>query len=680
MWSFFFRKEEKINRLKNEKSPYLRQHADNPVNWYAWCDEAFRIAQREDKPVFLSIGYSTCHWCHVMAHESFEDEEVAELLNKHFISIKVDREERPDIDSIYMTACQLITGRGGWPLSIFLTPDRKPFYAGTYFPKYSYYGRIGFVDLLNRIIDLWNKDRSLLLRTSDEISSTIIKHFESSTSEAFDNSIIDKAFETLKLNFDAEYGGFGTAPKFPAPHNLLFLLDYNNRQANEMVEKTLTEMRKGGIYDQIGFGFHRYSTDKKWFLPHFEKMIYDQASLIEVYALAYAKTGDSFYADTVKEVYEFIKNEMTSSEGAFYSALDADSEGEEGKYYLWTSDEIKSLLGNDYGIAREIFNFSEEGNHRNESTGNPTRKNIFFLQQRSDILRVQYGRDKIESIRKILLEARSKRIKPLRDEKILTDWNSMVISSLALAGSILENKEMIASAEKAFAYLIDHAFVNNQLYHYSENKIPGFLDDYAYLIKAALELYKTTLNEDYLFRALQINDILTDLFEDKSEGGFFYNRPEENTIRLKFAYDGAIPSGNSIQLLNLIELYFITGNNRELAVNSIKAFSSSLNKSSIGYTYFLRGIMKFHSKDTSLLLISGNKPEQKFISQLRKNSNLYYLHVDKNNIEKMIERAPWLENYKLDSQKTIYYLCKDFSCTLPTDNREEILLAINQKK
>ncbi len=617
-----------------------------------------------------------------MAHESFEDEEVAGLLNKHFISIKVDREERPDIDSIYMTACQLITGRGGWPLSIFLAPDRKPFYAGTYFPKYSYYGRIGFVDLLNRIIELWNKDRNLLLRTSDEISSIIIKHFESSTTEAFDNSIIDKTFETLKLNFDAEYGGFGTAPKFPAPHNLLFLLDYNNHQANEMVEKTLTEMRKGGIYDQIGFGFHRYSTDKKWFLPHFEKMIYGQSSLIEVYALAYAKTGDDFYASTVNEVYEFIKNEMTSPEKVFYSALDADSEGEEGKYYLWTSDEIKLLLGSDYGIAREIFNFSDEGNHRNESTGNPTGKNIFFLQQRPDELHVKHGREKIESIRKILLEARNKRIKPLRDEKILTDWNSMVISSLAQAGSLLENEDMITSAEKAFAYLIDHAFVNNQLYHYFENKIPGFLDDYAYLIKAALELYKTTLKEEYLLRALQINDILTDLFKDKFEGGFFYNRLEEDTIKLKFAYDGAIPSGNSIQLLNLIELYFITGNNsyRELAENSIKVFSSALNKSSNGYTYFLRGIMKIHSMDTSLLLISGSKPEQKFISQLRKNPNLFYLHIDKNNIEEMIKRAPWIENYKLDSEKTVYYLCKNFSCSLPTDDREEILLAIEQKK
>ncbi|MGK9369123.1 thioredoxin domain-containing protein [Melioribacter sp. Ez-97] len=665
----------------NEKSPYLKQHSNNPVDWHPWGDEAFRIAQREDKPVFLSIGYSTCHWCHVMAHESFEDEEVAELLNKNFVSIKVDREERPDIDSVYMASCQLITGRGGWPLSIFLTPDRKPFYAGTYFPKYSYYGRIGFVDLLNRIIDLWNKDRSALLRTSDEIVSAINKHFGSFAGEDFDVSVAGKAFETLKLNFDAEYGGFGTAPKFPAPHNLLFLLDLNNPKADDMAEKTLTEMRKGGIYDQIGFGFHRYSTDKKWFLPHFEKMIYDQAALIEAYAYAFAKTGDSLYADTINEIYEFIKNEMTSPEGAFYSALDADSEGEEGKFYLWTSDEIKTLVGDDYEIAKQIFNFSDEGNHREESTGNPTGKNILYLRERPDKLYNKYGRNKFDTIRKILLEARNKRIHPMRDEKILTDWNSMIISSLAYAGCLLEDNEMTAASEKAYRYLLQHAFVNGELYHYPENKIPGFLDDYAYLIKASLELYKTTLNEEYLLKALELNELLSEKLEDKSEGGYYFNSPGGDSIKVKDAYDGAVPSGNSIQLTNLIELYFITGNNsyRQTAENTIKAFASKLNKSAIGYTYFLRGVIKMYSKDASLLLISGNKPRGEFISRLRSNANLLYIHVDRNNVDRLIEGAPWIENYKLDSDKTIYYLCKDFTCSLPTENQEDVFSALNQK-
>ncbi|WP_041355911.1 thioredoxin domain-containing protein [Melioribacter roseus] len=680
--SIFTERTYKINRLTNEKSPYLKQHSNNPVDWHPWCDEAFRIARREDKPVFLSIGYSTCHWCHVMAHESFEDEEVAELLNKNFISIKVDREERPDIDSIYMASCQLITGRGGWPLSIFLTPDGKPFYAGTYFPKYSYYGRIGFVDLLNRIIDLWNKDRNVLLRTSDEITAAINKHFESSAKEAFDDSVVDKAFETLKLNFDPEYGGFGSAPKFPSPHNLLFLLDRNNPQADEMVQKTLTEMRKGGIFDQLGFGFHRYSTDGKWFLPHFEKMIYDQASLIEAYAYAFAKTGDALYADTINEIYEFIKNEMTSHEGAFYSALDADSEGEEGKFYLWTSEEIRSVAGDDYEIAKEIFNFTDEGNHRNESNGNSTGKNILFLRKRPDKLYEKYGRSKYDSIRINLLEARKKRIPPMRDEKILTDWNAMVISSLANAGSIIENDDMVAWAERAYQCLMKHAFVNGELYHYPENNITGFLDDYAYLIKAALDLYRATLNEEYLFNALELNDLLSENFEDKSEGGYFFNKAGANTIRVKDAYDGAVPSGNSIQLSNLIELYFITGNNsyRLSAENSIKTFSSGLNKSSIGYTYFLRGIKKLYSKDTSLLLIAGKKTGREFLSRLRKNTDLYYLHVAEDNVERLIKRAPWIEIYKLDSEKTVYYLCRDFTCGIPTEKQEEILSALTTKK
>jgi uncharacterized protein YyaL (SSP411 family) len=382
---------ERSNRLINEKSPYLLQHARNPVDWYPWGDDAFSKAKTEDKPIFLSIGYSTCHWCHVMESESFEDEEVAKLLNDNFISIKVDREERPDIDGVYMTVCQLMTGSGGWPLTIIMAPDKKPFFAGTYIPKERRFNMMGMKELLPRITEMWAHDRDKLLSSAEEVTSTLQRYSESEEQKTLDESILTEAYEALVLNYDLQYGGFGTQPKFPSPHNLLFLLRYFNKtgkdRALRMVEKTLQEMRQGGIWDHVGFGFHRYSTDRHWLVPHFEKMLYDQAMLAMTYIEAYQATGNEDFQKTAQQILDYVLRDMTSENGGFYSAEDADSEGVEGKFYVWSEEEIREALGEDSNLIIQLFNVSKKGNFADESSGKRMVKNILHLKKPLDKIR-----------------------------------------------------------------------------------------------------------------------------------------------------------------------------------------------------------------------------------------------------------------------------------------------------
>lgn len=680
------------NRLAKEQSPYLLQHSNNPIDWFPWCSEAFEKAEQEDKPIFLSIGYSTCHWCHVMSRESFEDEKVAEVLNKNFISIKVDKEERPDIDSIYMSVCQIITGRGGWPLSIFMTPNKKPFYAGTYFPKYSYAGRIGFVDLLNRIINLWHSNRDELLRSSDDIISYLISQYSEVRQEDLDPNIFPKIFIVLKNNYDKVYGGFGHAPKFPAPHNLVFLFNYfikyNDAEALNMSIKTLEEMRKGGIYDQVGFGFHRYSTDEKWFLPHFEKMLYDQASLMEAYSLAYRITKDNFFENVALEIYDYLKREMLSEERGFYSAQDADSEGEEGKFYLWTSDEIKNIVQDKYEIVKRIFNLSEDGNHFNEASRKPTGKNVLYLSDRLDNLlaSIKLEMTEYESIRKLLLDYRNKRIPPFKDDKILTDWNSLIISSLTRTSLIIDNYEMLNAAVDCYNFLLENLYDGCKLYHTYRNKrssIDGFLDDYAFLIKASLDLYGATFDEKYLVNAVTLNSILLDDFWDDTNGGFYFSSKNNsnNILRTKYFYDGAIASGNSVQLSNLIRLFKLTANSNltEIINKQIKSFASQANNAAWGFTNFLNAIFMHQQDSFELLIISDDDLDIKTIHQLSLYDNLYCLLVTKSNQEKIVEIAEWVSNYKLINNKTTYYLCRNFTCDLPTNDFDEVLNRINNK-
>ncbi len=673
------------NRLAKEQSPYLLQHANNLVDWFPWCEEAFEKAKREDKPIFLSIGYSTCHWCHVMAHESFEDERVAEILNKNFISIKVDREERPDIDNIYMLVCQIITGRGGWPLSIFMTPDKKPFYAGTYFPKYSYAGRIGFIDLLNHITELWKTRKDELLRSSDEITRYLKLEHKISEEEDLHSDILKRTFISFKNNFDEIHGGFGTAPKFPSPHNLIFLfnyyLNYGEEDALKMALKTLVEMRKGGIYDQIGYGFHRYSTDEKWLVPHFEKMLYDQALLIEAYSDAYKITHDEFYKNVIYEIYSYLLREMLPNEGVFFSAQDADSEGEEGKFYLWTTNEIKEIFPNKYEIIKKIFNLSDEGNFYNEATRKLTGKNILHLTDRliKVLEKFNVNQEEYEKIRNTLLSHRNKRIPVLKDDKILTDWNALLISSLVKSYIILNDENFLNTAIKSYEFIINNLFDGKRLMHAYKNGnklADGFLDDYSFLIRASLDLYKATLYEKYLLKSIQLNSILNEEFWDNDNGGYFFTSSNnDNIVRTKTIYDGAIPSGNSVQLSNLIRLYHLTGipEFSELINKQIKAFSHHVNNASFGHSYFLNSYMSLAQESKELLIVTQTNLDKDIIHKLSVFENLYTILITPANKESISKIAPWIINYEKDNNHTTFYLCKNYSCSLPTNNFSDVL-------
>ncbi|MDQ7785669.1 MAG: thioredoxin domain-containing protein, partial [Desulfomonilaceae bacterium] len=514
-----FSRERTGNRLLNEKSPYLLQHAYNPVDWYPWGPEAFEKARTEQKPIFLSIGYSTCHWCHVMEHESFENEETAALMNGTFVSIKVDREERPDLDHLYMSVAQMMTGRGGWPLNVIMTPDKRPFFAGTYFPKESRFGRIGMDDLCNRIAELWSTRRDEVLQSAGKIVSAIRQVPDEQPGEAPDKSVLESAFRQLSQRFDPRRGGFGEAPKFPTPHNMLFLLRYWKRtgdsSALHMVEKTLEALRRGGVYDHVGFGFHRYSTDAEWLVPHFEKMLYDQAMLATAYLEAYQATGNDLYGRTADEIFTYVLRDMTSPQGGFYSAEDADSEGEEGKFYVWTLEEVRRILDDEEAEAvTEAFSLTADGNFREEATGRITGANIPHMRKSLDQVArtldipVEHARDLVERARRKLFEAREKRIHPHKDDKILTDWNGLMIAALAKGARVLGKPEYARAAAQAADFILGtlRSGDGRLLHRYRDGEagLPAHVDDYAFFIWGLLELYEASFEVKYLKTALDL--------------------------------------------------------------------------------------------------------------------------------------------------------------------------------
>lgn len=602
----------KWNRLVSETSPYLLQHAANPVNWYPWGEEAFAKAKQEDKPIFLSVGYSTCHWCHVMEHESFEDIEVAEILNQYFVCIKVDREERPDIDNAYMQVCQMLTGRGGWPLSVFMTTDKKPFHAGTYYPKYSRQlaggVALGMLDLLSHIAKAWKEERAKVLKSADDIfdyaqggeQKPVLSFAFNQKSDlvAKAKSLYQKAFEQLLERYDSKYGGFGSAPKFPSPHIFSFLLRYSfsfdNSEALQMLEHTLVEMRKGGIFDQIGFGFHRYSTDREWLLPHFEKMLYDQAMLMIAYAEAFKLTGDNFYRQVLDEVFLYLTRDLLSKEGAFYSAEDADSEGEEGKFYTWSESEFAgNFTGNDLKSLCEKYQVSKNGNFLDEASRETTGLNILHLKDFDQL------DNTLKDLSFKLLELRSKRVRPFLDDKILTDWNALVIVALAKAYDATRDRKYLDRAELAYMFLNDKLkdTINKKLYKsYRAGKLNpnACLNDYAFLAWAALELFTVTCKQSYLDQAKELTDWMIIRFWDLSEGAFFLADLGHNDLpfRNKEFYDGAIPSGNSVAFGILLRLEKISADN---AYGSYIAklgaiLVSCTDKYPIGYAQFLVGL------------------------------------------------------------------------------------------
>ena len=562
------------NRLRFEKSPYLLQHAKNPVNWYPWGDEAFVRAYREDKPVFLSIGYATCHWCHVMAHESFEDADVAKILNDSFICVKVDREERPDIDGVYMQVSQIMTGSGGWPLTIIMAPDRRPFFAATYIPKKGRFGLKGMLDLMPEISRLWKERRRDLLKRAEQVKNTLSYASAPGNPVVPDDTVLTSAYEDLVMRFDHEHGGFGNAPKFPAPHNLLFLLRYWNRtknpQALEMVTKTLDEIRKGGIYDQIGFGIHRYATDEEWKVPHFEKMLYDQALLAMAYTETYQATGCRRYRQVAEEILSYILRDMTSPDGAFYSAEDADSESREGAFYLWKTEDIEQVLSReDAAIASSVYNLTPAGNYRDHE--GISRNNILHRTESFEELAGKFSMGQDELIQRLgivcktLFSARQERPRPLRDDKVLADWNGLAIAAFAKAAAAFGDPGYARAAERASRFVLttmqnpDGGLFHR--YRDGESAIPAFADDYAGMIWGLFELYEATFDDSILVAAIALNRFFLDHFWDGTHGGFFStsDRSEQLLIRKKEIYDGASPSGNSLGLLNLVRIARATG-------------------------------------------------------------------------------------------------------------------------
>ncbi len=642
------------NRLANETSPYLLQHKDNPVDWYPWGNEAFERAKREDKPIFLSIGYSACHWCHVLAHESFEDEEIAELLNQYFISIKVDKEERPDIDSVYMAVCQAFTGSGGWPTSIFMTPDQKPFFAGTYFPKTSRGGMIGFRELLLAIHEKWVSDRAMLLRDAEKI----IRHLNQpeTTSAATDTDLTHLAVLQYERIFDEKYGGFGRAPKFPTPHNLLFLLDYYERNKTpsclHMAEHTLTQMYRGGMFDHIGFGFCRYSTDKKFLVPHFEKLLYDNALLILAYCKGYTVTKKETYLETAEKTAHYIFREMTSDEGGFYSSQDADSEGEEGKYYLFTPDEITKILGDKDGERfNRYYDISDAGNFEG--------KNIPNL-LKSDPLDHFF-----EAYLPTIDEYRKKRTSLHRDEKILTSWNSLMIAAMCEL-YLVSGKEMyLSAAENADRFIQKYLLDGETLcvsFHMKKRGVRGFLDDYAAYIFAQLSLYRATLDREYLNRAKRLCDKVISDFGDSTGGFYLYGKDHEELIlRPKEIYDGAIPSGNSLMSCNLVCLSLLTDEERLKieAERQLDFLAQNASQYPTNHAMFLSALLKYEKPPMKITVVTDASTD--------KNHLPLALPQDATVI---VITTPTKE-YSLKNGQTTYYVCRGHSCLPPTNDLNE---------
>lgn len=676
----------KTNRLINEKSPYLLQHAKNPVDWYSWGEEAFEKAKTEDKPVFLSIGYSTCHWCHVMERESFEDQEVAEILNKYFVSVKVDREERPDIDSIYMTVCQSLTGRGGWPLTVVMTPNKKPFFVGTYLPKRSKWGMSGLVDLLERIRTKWQTDREVIAEAGERIALSVSTQYAEMHGE-IEIEIVDSAFHELERNFDTAYGGFGHAPKFPSLHNFIFLLHYWKRtgesRALSMVTKTLQSMYAGGIFDHIGFGFSRYSTDREWLVPHFEKMLYDNALIAFVFTETFRVTGNSFFKQAASEIFTYILRDMTSPEGGFFSAEDADSEGDEGKFYVWTPDEVRQVLGTDEGkIFCEIFGIDPKGNFEGKSIPNLID---------SKIRDIDPGR--LDLLRSKLFSYREKRVHPFKDDKILTSWNGLMVAAMARASTVAGGKEYLQAAERAVDFIWKKLRRSDgrlmARYRDGEAAFLGYIDDYAFLQWGLLELYDATFKTDYLRMSIILLDKMKELFWDGEKGGFFfYGKDAEQLIaRPKEVYDGAIPSGNSVAAMNILRLARITGREDlfDLADRQIKAFAGQVSVNPMAHTYFLTAFQSSVSPFREIV-ISG-KADSEGVKKMTEAVHSEFLtdtvlifRPENGEAHKIEELAPITRGREPIDGMTAAYVCENFTCLRPTTDASELISMIKERQ
>jgi uncharacterized protein len=683
------------NLLINESSPYLLKHATNPVNWHPWGDEAFALAQKKDKPIFLSIGYLTCHWCNVMEEESFSDPQVAALINDVFIPIKVDREERPDIDQIYMKACYLLSKSCGWPLTLFLTPEGKPFYAATYIPKEGRFGRHGLLELIPGVKELWNQERDSVLKSAESLNAAIIASTVQLPGEKMDSTYLDAAFQIFNQDYDLHNGGFGTGSKFPKPMNLLFLLRYwhrtGNRQALAMTETTLASLRKGGIYDQLGSGFHRYTTDPLWRMPHFEKMLYDQALLAMAYLEAYQATGKDNYADTAREILDYVIRDMTSKEGGFYSAESADSEGEEGKYYLWTAAEIRKVLHpQEADAAIRIFNITEDGNYTDPVTGRKTGKNVLYLTEDPDKT-ADY-----KTICRKLYEARKLRQQPERDDKILTDWNGLMIAALAKGATVLDRPEYGAAAKNAARFILKNLLFSDgiRMHRWRNGKagIAATATDYSFMTWGLLELYNWDFDASWLREALNLTGTYIKFYWDDKLGGFYLTEADEKSTlpRIKENIDTSLPSSNAVSMYNLIKLSRLTGNPQyEEKGEKTGLLSSSHVKASPLAFPMLLGALDLALAPSQEVVIVGNKntaDTKAMFTALRKN---YFPHAVVL-FKPAGERSPQINNYagfteymSAINNKATAYVCTNFKCNFPTTEPAQMLeslRAITQKQ
>jgi len=691
------------NQLIHEKSPYLLQHAHNPVDWHPWSEETFALARKQNKPVFLSIGYATCHWCHVMEKESFEDETVARHLNDTFISIKVDREERPDIDAVYMAVCQMLTGSGGWPLNLFLTPDKNAFFAATYIPKTTRFGKAGLIELCQQVNKLWATQTDKISRSAASIADALGRAFSYSAANMPGESLLNHAYRLIWQSFDAKLGGFESAPKFPTPHRLLFLLRCHHRtgdsKALKMVEKTLTAMRLGGIWDHVGFGFHRYSTDAKWLLPHFEKMLYDQALLAQTFLETYQVTGNSFYARTAEEIFTYVLRDMTSPQGAFFSAEDADSEGEEGKFYVWHIDEFQKVLNaSQPEIWEKMFNLGAEGNFSDEASGQKTGANILHLdrplEEWSKELNLEPGelQTRWENTREKLFRFREKRIHPLKDDKILMDWNGLMVAAFSLGARILNKPEYARAAEKSAQFMLTKMCDDRgRLFHRfrdGELAVEAQAADYAFLIYGLLHLYQATFDLTYAERAATLQAKMLKDFWDPDRGGFFStaNESEALPVRPKELYDGAIPSANSVALLNLLWLSRLTGDPKwaTLANDHLRAFAGTVKSQPTAFTFFLLGV-DFTLQPGQEVVIAGdpeNTEARKMLAALNLNFAPHKVALVKShqNAERLAKFAGYTDGLQLVAGKATAHVCTGFACKEPTSDVQDMVAHILGKK
>lgn len=691
-----------MNRLAQSQSPYLLQHQDNPVDWYPWGEEAFERARAEDKPVFLSIGYATCHWCHVMAHESFEDAEVAALLNAHFVAVKVDREERPDVDAVYMGVCQAVTGHGGWPLTILMTPEKEPFFAGTYLPRTSRGGRLGLVELLERAAEAWAAQREALGRSAAGLTAQVraaLAGAETAGDDVFDDALVRRAASDLAAQFDAERGGFGPAPKFPRPHTLVFLLRHAHRTGQQaprrMALATLDAMRWGGIYDHLGGGFHRYATDAAWRLPHFEKMLYDQALLVYAYAEAYAATGQARYADTARAVVAYVQRDLQDPGGAFYAAEDADSEGREGAFYVWTLDEVEAVLGPDAALFAAAYGLQAEGNFEEEATGRRTGENVLYpgrdLDAPADITSAldAEARARLATARRHLFETRARRERPALDDKVLTDWNGLMVAALAHAARLLGEPAYAEAAARAARFVLDHLRTpEGRLLHRWRRGVAGLpptADDYAFLAWGCLELYAATFEPAWLAHSLALAERLLADFRDEAAGGLYLSAHDAEPLpfRPKEAYDGATPSANAVAVNVLLRLARLTGRaDLEEQARAIgAAFGRAVRAHPVGFTALLQGA-EFALGRAQEVVVAG-APEAEATRRLLEAATAGYaphrvvlVRPPGAAGEALARLAPFTAAMDPVDGGAAAYVCENFACRAPVTTPEALAAAL----